>query len=384
MSEEPTLRPGRLKIFLGYAAGVGKTYKMLEEAQQLKRDGCDVVVGYFEPHGRPDTIAKLAGLELIPRKGVEYRGHTFEEMDTDAILKRAPGICAVDEFPHTNVPGSVRSKRWEDVTVLLNAGIDVLTTMNVQHLESLNDRIREISGIQVRETIPDWVMKQAGEVVLVDLTPGALLNRLQRGSVYGAEKAQKAMENFFKEPTLAALRELALRQTAHEVDVRHPEAPRAVMAAGEDAAPVSPFQAVAAVQERILIHVTESPTTAALIRRGRRVADYLKADCFAVCVLPCATLAELPRATREAVESHLDFARRLHIETHVLQGEDDAATLVDFARRNGVTQIFLAKPRKRLLPLLQKRQTAMRTVALAQDMQVIIVAERRYSTASQA
>jgi two-component system sensor histidine kinase KdpD len=356
---------------------------MLEEAHQLKREGFDVVVGYFEPHGRSDTIAKLGGLELIPRKGVEYRGHSFEEMDTAAILSRAPAICAVDEFPHTNVPGSLRGKRWEDVKVLLDAGIDVLTTMNVQHLESLNDRIREISGIQVRETIPDWVMKQASEVVLVDLTPGALLNRLQRGSVYGAEKAQRAMENFFKEPTLAALRELALRQTAHEVDVRHAEAPQTVNPAGAHAAPASQFPAAVEERERILIHVTESPAAAALIRRGRRVADYLKADCFAVCVLPCATLAELPQATREAVENHLDFARRLHIETHVLQGADDAATLVDFARRNGVTQIFLAKPRKRVLPLLQKRQTAMRTVALAKDMQVIIVAERRYATASQ-
>ncbi|MDR3719941.1 MAG: histidine kinase [Bryobacteraceae bacterium] len=383
MSTAPHLRPGRLKIFLGYAAGVGKTYKMLEEAQQLKRDGFDVVVGYFEPHGRVDTIRKLEGLELIPRKAVDYRGHSFEEMDTDAILRRAPAICAVDEFPHTNVPGSTRAKRWEDVTVLLEAGIDVLTTMNIQHLESLNDRIRDISGVQVRETIPDWVMKQASEVVLIDLTPGALLNRLQRGSVYGAEKAQRAMENFFKEPTLAALRELALRQTAHEVDVRHAEIVQPAAPQGERSFPLSAAPATSEEQERILIHVTESPASAALIRRGRRVADYLKAECFAVCVLPCAGLAELPKTTREAVESHLDFARRLHIETHVLEGKDDAATLVDFARRNGVTQIFLAKPRKRVLPLLQKRQTAMRTVALAKDMQVIIVAERRYPTASQ-
>jgi len=384
MSVEVPRAPGRLKIFLGYAAGVGKTYKMLEEAQQLKRDGFDVVVGYFEPHGRIDTIRKLEGLELIPRKRVDYRGHSFEEMDTDAILRRAPAICAVDEFPHTNVPGSLRVKRWEDVTVLLEAGIDVLTTMNVQHLESLNDRIRDISGIQVRETIPDWVMKQADEVVLVDLTPGALLNRLQRGSVYSAEKAQRAMENFFKEPTLAALRELALRQTAHEVDVRHAELSPPAAPPGAQALPVSATPAAAEQPERILIHVTESPASAALIRRGRRVADYLKADCFAVCVLPCAGLSELPKTTREAVESHLDFARRLHIETHVLEGKDDAATLVDFARRNGVTQIFLAKPRKRMLPLLQKRQTAMRTVALAKDMQVTIVAERRYTPGSQA
>jgi len=378
MSDGSVRRQGRLKIFLGYAAGVGKTYKMLEEAQQLQREGHDVTIGYFEPHGRAETIAKLEGLELIPRKVVDYRGHTFEEMDTDAILRRHPEICAVDEFPHANVPGSPRTKRWEDVAVLLDAGIDVLTTMNIQHLESLNDQMREITGIQVRETIPDWVVKQASEVVLVDLTPGALLNRLQRGVVYGPEKAQRAMQNFFKESTLGALRELALRQTAHEVDVRHAESPLAAYSADADAARGSNFPAIREEQERILIHVTESPATAGLIRRGRRVADYLKADCFAVCVLPCGTLAELPAAAREALDRHLDFARKLQIETRVLEGKDDAATLVDFARRNGVTQIFLAKPRKQLLPLLQKRQTAMRAVDLAKDMQVIIVAERRH------
>jgi two-component system sensor histidine kinase KdpD len=382
MSDANLRHKGRLKIILGYAAGVGKTYKMLEEVQQLKRDGHDVTVGYFEPHGRAATIAKLEGLELIPRKGVEYRGHVFEEMDTDAILRRQPEICAVDEFPHTNVPGSPRAKRWEDVALVLDAGIDVLTTMNIQHLESLNDQMREITGVQVRETIPDWVVKQASEVVLVDLTPGALLNRLQRGVVYGPEKAQKAMENFFKESTLGALRELALRQTAHEVDVRHAENPQAEHAGsrGESSGSFSPdFREE---QERILIHVTESPETAALIRRGRRVADYLKADCFAVCVLPCGTLAELPAAAREALERHLDFARKLQIETRVLEGKDDAATLVDFARRNGVTQIFLAQPRKLMVPLLQKRQTAMRAVDLAKDMQVIIVAERRHPAPS--
>jgi len=382
MSDANLRHKGRLKIILGYAAGVGKTYKMLEEVQQLKRDGHDVTVGYFEPHGRAATIAKLEGLELIPRKGVEYRGHVFEEMDTDAILRRQPEICAVDEFPHTNVPGSPRAKRWEDVALVLDAGIDVLTTMNIQHLESLNDQMREITGVQVRETIPDWVVKQASEVVLVDLTPGALLNRLQRGVVYGPEKAQKAMENFFKESTLGALRELALRQTAHEVDVRHAENPQAEHAGsrGESSGSFSPdFREE---QERILIHVTESPETAALIRRGRRVADYLKADCFAVCVLPCGTLAELPAAAREALERHLDFARKLQIETRVLEGKDDAATLVDFARRNGVTRIFLAQPRKLMVPLLQKRQTAMRAVDLAKDMQVIIVAERRHPAPS--
>src|SRR6202142_3689718 len=196
---------GRLKIYLGYAAGVGKTYQMLEEAQETKRQGRDVVIGYFEPHGRKDTIARTDGLENIPRRRLDYRGTKFEEMDTPAILARHPAVCVVDEFPHTNVPGSERVKRWEDVLALLDAGIDVLTTMNVQHLESLNDQIYQITGVRVRETIPDWVVREANEVVMVDLTPRALLNRLERGVVYAPDKAKQALENFFKEPTLAVL-----------------------------------------------------------------------------------------------------------------------------------------------------------------------------------
>src|SRR6185503_16703426 len=198
MTEHITERQrGRLKIFMGYAAGVGKTYSMLEEGQELKSRGVDVVIGYFEPHGRKETIAKIEGLEVIPRKQVEYRGSVFEEMDTEAVLARRPAVCAVDEFPHTNVPGSPRLKRWEDVQEILDAGIDVLTTMNVQHLESLNDQIWQSAGVRVRETIPDWVVKQADEVVMVDLTPGALLNRLRRGVVYSPDKAERALENFF-------------------------------------------------------------------------------------------------------------------------------------------------------------------------------------------
>lgn len=366
MNEQDGKPKGRLKVFLGYAAGVGKTFRMLEDAQQLKRDGHDIVIGYFEPHGRADTIAKLEGLELVPRKQVDYRGHHFEEMDTDAILARRPEICAVDEFPHTNVPGSQRAKRWEDVMALLDAGINVLTTMNIQHLESLNDRMREITNVQVRETIPDWVVKQAEEVVLIDIPPRALLNRLQRGVVYAPEKAQKAMENFFREPILGALREMAMRQTAHEVDARQPE----------EALPL-PQPRTPEHHDRVLIHVTEEPVVVGLIRRGKRVADYLKAECFAVCVLPSPNMESLKPAIRETLEQHLNFARKLHIETRILEGEDVAATLVDFARRNGVTQIFVAKPRRRMVPLLNKRQIAMKIVDLAKDMQVTVVAERR-------
>ena len=373
MPDELADRTGHLKIILGYAAGVGKTYRMLEEGQQLAAAGHDVVIGYFEPHGRKDTIAKTEGLELIPRRVVQYRERAFEEMDTEAILARDPEIALVDEFPHTNVPGSDRSKRWEDVLVLLDAGIDVITTMNIQHLESLNDQMRKITGIQVRETIPDWITKRADEVVLADLTPNALLNRLDRGVVYAPEKAQRAKTNFFKESTLAALREMALRQTAHEIDVRNVDDSSLHPMGTAAAAGSSQAQPVAAVQERILIHVTEAPTTAGLIRRGRRVADYLKADCFAVCVLR----EPLPAESRHAIEQHLDFSRRLHIETRILEGTDEAEVLVDFAHTNGVTQIYVAKPPRSVVPFLFRRQLVMRIVRLATDIQVTVVADRR-------
>jgi len=347
--------PGRLKIYLGYAAGVGKTYQMLEEAVEMKHQGRDVVIGYFEPHGRKDTIAKTEGLEIIPRRKIEYRGSVFEEMDTDAILSRHPEVCLVDEFPHTNVIGAERTKRWQDVQLLLEAGIDVLTTMNIQHLESLNDQVWQITGVRMRETIPDWVMQQADQVVMVDLTPRALLNRLARGVVYSAEKAQKAVEHFFQESTLVALRELALRQTAHEVETAK-HAPRTT--------------------ERILIHVTSDPSAAMLIRRGKRVADYLHADCFAVAIYEDEGLSDSKSSGKDAVERHLNFARNLHIETRVLQGADVAKTLVEFARLNGVTHLFLSRPDRNKWPLTFGRNLLHQVVRLATDMQVIIVANR--------
>ncbi len=370
---QPSLPRGKLKVFLGYAAGVGKTYQMLSEAHELKRKGHDVVVGYFEPHGRQDTIARTEGLEMIPRRRVEYRGTAFEEMDTGAILERHPEIAVVDEFPHTNVPGSDRAKRWQDVDVLLDAGIDVLTTMNIQHLESLNDHVWQISGVRVRETIPDWVVQQADQVVMVDLAPEALLNRLLRGVVYSPERAKKALENFFQESTLVALRELALRQAAHEVEVRQDGLNAAQSAeAGE---PRAPGEADASRVERILIHVTPQPSTAMVIRRGKRMADYLHADCFAVAVQAAAH--PVPDAEREAVERHLNFARNLHIEARSLQGDDVAETLLEFARLNGVTQLFLSRPEESRFPAFFRRNLVHEVVALAGDMQVTIVAERK-------
>ncbi len=372
MSEPAASLPkGRLKIFLGYAAGVGKTYQMLDEAQELHRKGIDVVVGYFEPHARQDTIAKTAGLEFIPRRIIEYRGSTFEDMDVDAILRRHPAICLVDEFAHTNVPGSPRLKRWEDVQILLEAGIDVFTTLNVQHLESLNDEVWHITGVRVRETVPDWVVDAAGEIVLVDLTAEALQNRLHRGVVYSADKARKAMENFFTETNLTALREMALRHTAHEVEGRLSDLPAASRGPSHAARPGAepPTR-----DERILICLTGRPSSAVLIRRGKRVADYLHADCLAVHVDrrpgPPGILAR-----GDALEKHLTFARNLHIETHVLSGKDVARAIVDFARERNITQIFLGRTAAKSL-LGGVLSTVHRVVRLARDREITIVAER--------
>jgi two-component system sensor histidine kinase KdpD len=349
---------GKLKVYLGYAAGVGKTYRMLDEAQLLRQKGLDVVIGYFEPHGRKETIAKTEGLEVIPRKKLAYVGAQFEEMDTDAILRRKPAVALVDEFAHTNVPGSERLKRWQDVEALLDAGIDVLTTLNVQHLESLNDQVWDVTGIRVRETVPDWVVDAADEVVFVDLTPRALRNRLERGVVYAPEKAQKAMENFFIESNLTALREMAMRHAAHELEEKL-EAPPAGQTPERET-------------ERIMICLTGRPSSAMLIRRARRVADYLQAGCLALHVLREPSMDEV-------VERHMSFARHLRIETHIVDGTSVpiAEAIADFARKERVTQIFMG--RSAPLPWWKRFQetTVQQVVRRARDMQITIVAERR-------
>jgi two-component system, OmpR family, sensor histidine kinase KdpD len=340
---------GSLRIFLGYAAGVGKTYAMLEEAQRRRAAGVDIVIGYFEPHGRKDTIEKTEGLEIIPRRILSYRGTAFEEMDTEAILARRPQVCAVDEFAHSNVPGSPRAKRWEDVRLIQDAGIDVLTTMNVQHIESLNDQVWQVTGVRVRETIPDWVVEEADEIVMVDLSPRALLHRLERGVVYAPDKAVRALENFFTETNLTALRELALRQTAHQVE-DHREAARPSGSA-----------------EKILIHLTADPSTAMLIRRGRRVADYLQTECLAVYGARDPQLTDLTLEERSAIEKLLGFARSLRIETTVLTGRDTAKAIADFARERKVTQLFIGRNSK----------DARRIVDNARDIVVTVAADRR-------
>ncbi len=362
---------GRLKVFLGYAAGVGKTYQMLSEAHDLARAGVDVVIGYFEPHARKETIALSEGLETVPKAVIDYKGTRFEEMDTDAILRRHPQVAIVDEFPHTNVPGSARAKRWEDVHVLLDAGIDVFTTMNVQHVESLNDQIWQSTGVRVRETIPDWVVKQADEVVMVDVTPRALLNRLERGVIYKPDRARAALQNFFKESTLVALRELAMRQTADAVETRQAgeRAPGAVGEAIQDPAGTERH-------ERVLLVITPDPSSAALIRRGRRVADYLRAECLAVYVSPVPELRDLSATDRDSLERQLNVARGLQIETRVLEGTDVAESVVSYARLHGVSQIFVTRQHDNVVSSWFTEGLVQRIVHLAGDMQVTVVADR--------
>jgi two-component system sensor histidine kinase KdpD len=340
---------GGLKVFLGYAAGVGKTYQMLAEAQTLKRQGRDIVIGWFEPHGRKETIAQTHGLELIPRRVIEHRGAIFEEMDSDAVLKRRPEIAVVDEFAHANVPGAERPKRWQDVLTILDAGIDVLTSLNIQHIESLNDQVWHVTGIRVRETIPDWVVNEADEVVMVDVTPRALLHRLERGVVYSPEKARKAIENFFTESNLTALRELALRQTAHQIEERNDE-----LRLPE---PVRTLDS--GLKERILLWITPDPSSAMLIRRGRRVADYLCAPCEAVYLE-----RDAPRMDR-----HLNFCRNLRIRAHAISGPDPVEAVAAYARDANATQIYVARTTRE----------AGHLVRLVKDMQVTIVSERARS-----
>jgi two-component system sensor histidine kinase KdpD len=358
---------GRLKVYLGYAAGVGKTYRMLQEAQTLRHKGMDIVIGYFEPHGRQETIAQTEGLESIPRRVLTYSGSQFEEMDTEAVLRRKPTVAIVDELAHTNVPGCERVKRWQDVHALLEAGIDVLATMNVQHLESLNDQVFHATGIRVRETVPDWVLDDADELVFVDLTPRALRNRLDRGVVYTPVKARRAMENFFTETNLTALREMALRHTAHEVEEKLGADAATTTPAGTQNEPAPPTRA-----ERILICLTSHPSSAILIRRGKRVADYLRAECLALHVIATAH-------DREAVDRHMSFARNLRIETHVIEDRDVARAITKFARGRRITQIFMGRSPRQPWWKRFRETVVQQVVRQARDMQITIVAERRRS-----
>src|SRR5712691_1921145 len=272
-AEEAQQARGKLKIFFGAMAGVGKTYAMLEAAHARRAEGMDVVVGWVDTHGRAETEALLEGLEMLPRRAVTYRGTTLNEFDLDAALARHPALLLVDELAHTNAPGSRHAKRWQDVAEVLDAGIDVYTTVNVQHLESLNDVVAQITGVLVRETVPDSILNQADELELIDLPPDELLQRLREGKVYVPEQAHRALEHFFHKGNLIALRELALRRTADRVDAQ-----MQVYRRTHEITETWP------TTERILVCVSPSPLSARLVRAARRLATRLRAERLAVYV----------------------------------------------------------------------------------------------------
>jgi two-component system sensor histidine kinase KdpD len=325
---------GRLKIFLGAAPGVGKTYAMLEAAQVRRREGVDLAVGVVESHGRPETEELLHGLEVIPRRLLEYRGKTFPEMDLDAVLARRPHLVLVDELAHTNIPGSRHAKRYQDIEELLASGIDVYTTLNIQHLESLNDAVAQITGIRVRETVPDRMLDEGAEIELVDLSPEELLQRLRDGKVYVPDQAQQAIRRFFRLGNLNALRELALRRTAEQVDEQMQTYMQAHAIAG-------PWPA----GERLLVCVSSSPLSPRLVRAARRRADRRHAEWLAVYV-------ETPRhyrfseADRDRVAQTLRLAEQLGGEAVTIPGHHVAEDLVRYAQSRNVTEVILGKSQR--------------------------------------
>lgn len=328
-SEAPQRNRGRLKIFFGASAGVGKTYAMLQEAQERCRAGAEVVVGYVETHKRPETLALLDGLEQLPPKWVEYRGVRLREFDLDAALTRKPSLVLVDELAHTNAEGLRHAKRWQDVIELLDAGIDVYSTVNVQHVESLNDVIAQITGIVIRETIPDSIVERADEIELIDLPPDDLLQRLKEGKVYVPAQAERATQLFFKRETLVALRELALRLTADRVNAQVQ-----IERAGQA------IDRTWATAERLLVCVGPSPLSARVIRVARRMAAAQRCDWFAVAV-------ETPMQGAEAtdhIRRNMRLAERLGADGVTLSGESVAAELLAYARKRNVTRIVIGKP----------------------------------------
>jgi two-component system, OmpR family, sensor histidine kinase KdpD len=332
--EETHQGRGKLKIFFGATAGVGKTYAMLEAAHARRKEGVDVVVGWVDTHGRAETEALLAGLEVLPRRAVAYRGTTVDAFDLDAALQRHPALILVDELAHTNAPGSRHAKRWQDVAELLDTGIDVYTTVNVQHLESLNDVVAQITGVLVRETVPDSLLDQAADVELIDLPPDELLQRLREGKVYVPEQARRALDHFFSKGNLIALRELALRRTADRVDAQM-QVYRSMHAITE----------TWPTTERILVCVSPSPLSARLVRATRRMAARLRAEWLAVYVETPASL-RLPEADRDRVVHTLRLAEQLGAETVTLSGQNVSEELLNYARTRNVSKIVVGKPRR--------------------------------------
>ena len=356
---------GRLKIILGAAPGVGKTYEMLVQGRQRRLEGVDAIIGVVETHGRIETDLLTKGLEIIPKKRVSYKGHILAEMDLDAILQRKPKLVLVDELAHTNAPGCRHPKRYMDVEELLGAGIDVFTTLNVQHLESLNDVVAQITQVRVRETIPDSILDRADEVELVDLTPEDLIQRLKEGKVYMPEQAERAIRNYFMPGNLTALRELALRRTAERVDEQMVHYMRAHAIPG-------PWEA----GERVLVCVSERPGSAALVRYAKRLADRLRAS-WSVIHIETSRTQRFNEKERDRVAEALRLAERLGGQAVTWPAADIAGGVIDYAQTNNFTHIVVAKSRRSPLEDLLQASVTYGIIRRAGDISVHVIAEER-------
>lgn len=375
-------RRGRLRVYLAAAAGAGKTYAMLNEGHRREGRGTDVLVGYVETHGRPQTQAQLGDLEVIPRKKITYRGVTLEEMDTEAIIARHPKVVLVDELAHTNVSGTKNMKRYQDVLEILDAGIDVVTTLNIQHLESLNDLVASITGVRVRETLPDWVLDQADEVELIDISPYALRQRMKHGNIYPPERIDTALNHFFREGNLTALRELALRRTAEKTESQLQE----YMTEHK-------IEKLWPASERVLVGFDSRPHTRQVIRDAWRLAHGLHADLIAVSIQPEGYLAFTSKLTgwlkygtavkrhqQEALqrlEEHAVLAEDLGAEVIRTSSRDIARKLVEIAHEYHVTQLVLGQPARSHWEELLRGSIINRVLRLSSDIDIHLVPQER-------
>ena len=359
-------RRGRLKVYIGFAAGVGKTYRMLEEAHELAKRGVDIVLGFVETHDRPETAALLEGLEVVPRRVFEYRGLKVEEMDLDAVLARHPQVTLVDEIAHTNVPGSRNIKRYQDASELLDAGISVICAFNIQHLESLKDLVEEATQVEIRETVPDRFLRQADQVVNLDLAVEDLLERLRAGKIYEEEKVRRALEGFFQAEKLSTLRELALREVADSLGraaLDHARGPGT-----EAGGPRAP-------SERVMVCLSSrSPRAATLLRRGSRMAGRLNTDWYVVYVeTPSEAPERIDSSTQRTLLATIEKARELGAQIVRLHGRDRVETLLDFARSHAVGHILIGRSHTPWWRRIGSGDFVARMVRQAEDFDLHIV-----------
>lgn len=357
-----TTERARLRIYIGAAPGVGKTYSMIEDAHALRREGVDVVVGFVETHGRADTEARIGGLEVIPRRRVEYRNVTLEEMDLDAVLARRPSLCIVDEAAHTNAPGSRHEKRYQDVLELLDAGIGVMTAVNIQHLETLNDAVSRVTRVRVRETVPDTFLDRADEVVNVDVTVEELHSRLRQGKVYKPEKVEQALLNFFRETNISTLRELALRAVADEI--------------GEKAASRRQREGLepALIPERVMVCMSSSADAPRVLRAGARIAGRLAARWYAVYVeTPREAPGRIVPRDRDALQRNIALAEELGATVVRVKADKPGDGLIAFAKREGITHVVFGQTARTRWEILLKGSTLNRFLQEVGDATVQVV-----------